>query len=533
MPKANRGWILARAASTISVTLIVAGLVAACGSARPSAGPIQPSTSMESPPGPSASGQAIAPFTGSVALANDRTIPYAGPRPDLATLLRRNQHGNPPISFDPSAGAHDWRLAHPSPDVTGYAGSTSVVPGGALDLHLRSLAGPVRLDIFRMGSNDAVLVDSIARVPAGPQPLARPDPATGLVEERWPVSATLAIPTTWRSGIYLVKLTTASREQGYVLFVVRPATPQPVLVILPLMTYQAYNAFGGADLYGWPGGPRSRGYLVSFDRPYAQENGAGQFFQFDFPLIVWLEDHGYAPVYATDADVAADRALVTEAKAVIVSGHSEYWTAGIRDAFDQAAVSGTSLLNFGANTAWWQARLASDSSGVPDRTIVEYRDPGPDPLAPQNPEGATTKFTNLPRPRPARDLFGEAYNGIVAGLNPMVLGPSIAQFAPTTGLTPGEQLPGLVGGEIDAPSTQPGALILASTWVRLTSSTLRQAGASIWLTPSGSHAFDAGTFDWSWGLDPRYAEALPGFPAAAFERLTAIILAWAGVRPSG
>jgi hypothetical protein len=468
-----------------------------------------------------------------VDLVSDRTVPFSGPRPNFATLRDVVQHRNPPISVNPKVGPLDWRLAHPSPDVEAYAGSTSVVPGGTLELHIRSLAGAVRLDIFRMGRNDAVLVDSIARVPAGPQALALPDPTTGLVEERWPTSTRLAIPTTWRSGVYLVKLTTASREQGYVLFVVRPATPQPVLVVLPLMTYQAYNGFGGADLYGWRGKPGARGYLASFDRPYAQENGAGQFFQFDFPLIVWLEDHGYAPAYATDTDVAADPALVTEAKAVIVSGHSEYWTASIRDAFEQAAASGTSLLNFGANTAWWQARLTSNRDGLPGRTIVEYRDVALDPLAPQNPEGATTKFTNLPRPRPARDLFGEAYNGIVAGLNPMVLGPSIAQFAPTTGLTPGEQLPGLVGGEIDAPSTQPGALILASTWVRLTSSTLRQAGASIWLTPSGSHAFDAGTFDWSWGLDPRYAEALPGFPAAAFERLTAVILAWAGVRPSG
>jgi hypothetical protein len=51
--------------------------------------------------------------------------------------------------------------------------------------------------------------------------------------------------------------------------------------------------------------------------------------------------------------------------------------------------------------------------------------------------------------------------------------------------------------------------------------------------PSGAHAFDAGTFDWSWGLDSRYAAALPGFPAAPFQELTAIILAWAGVIPSG
>lgn len=482
---------------------------------------------------PSGSGPAISPPVASVALVNDRTIPFPGPRPALATLADHYQRGNPPVSIDRSAGPLDWRLAHPSSDVEGYAGTTSIVAGGAVDLHLRSLAGALRLDVFRIGRNDAQLVDSIGSVPVGPEPLARPDPATGLVEERWPVSTTLAVPATWRSGVYLVKLTAASGAQGYVTFVVRPATPQPLLVILPAMTYQAYNRFGGADLYGWPGGPRVRGYVVSFDRPYALENGAGLFFQLDFPLIVWLEDHGYAPAYASDADVAADPALVTGAKAVIVSGHSEYWTAGIHDAFDQAAASGTSLLNFGSNTAWWQARLTSDSGGAVGRTIVEYKEAGLDPLAARNPDGATTRFTSLPQPRPARDLFGEAYGGIVAGLNAMVLGQAIDRFAPTTGLTPGEQLPGLVGGEIDAPSTQPGAWVLASTVVRLRGNGNGQAGASIWLNPSGSHAFDAGTFDWAWGLDPRYAAALPGFPAEAFQQLTAIILAWAGVLPSG
>jgi len=363
-------------------------------------------------------------------------------------------------------------------------------------------------------------------------PVPGPDPATGLVEERWPVSTTLAVPATWSSGVYLVKLSAASGAQGYLPFVVRPATPQPVLVILPVMTYEAYNPFGGPDLYGWPHGPHDRGYVVSFDRPYALEDGAGYLFRLDFPLIVWLEDHGYTPAFATDTDIAADPALVTGAKTVIFSGHSEYWTAAMHDTFDAAAAAGVNILNFGANTGWWQARLTVDSSGVADRTIVEYKDAALDPLAADNPERATTRFTQLPLPRPARNLLGEDYGGIVAGLSPMDLGPDIARFAPSTGLVPGQQLPGLIGAEVDLASTQPGAFVLASTFVHMRGKGDGQAGAAAWLAPSGAHIFDAGTFDWSWGLDPRYASALPGFPATAFEGLTAQILAWAGVSPT-
>jgi hypothetical protein len=448
-------------------------------------------------------------------------------------LLHDYQYGNPPLSSDPAAGPTDWRLAHPSGGVAGYAGTTSVKPGSRIDLHIRSLGGAVRLDVFRVGRNDAQLLQTIARVPAGPEPLARPDPATGLVEEHWPISATLAIPASWRSGVYLVKLTAASGAQGYIPFVVRPAAPQPVLVLLPMMTYQAYNEFGGTDLYGWSGLPHRRAFAVSFDRPYQLEDGAGLFFRLDFPLIVWLEDHGYTPAYATDADVAANPALVTGARAVIISGHSEYWTASIHDAFDAAAAGGTSILNFGANTAWWQARLAPNTSGVADRTIVEYKSSRLDPRAARDPQAATIRFTELPRPRPARDLFGEGYGGIVVGLGAMTLGPDIARFAPSTGLAPGEPLPGLIGDEVDLASTQPGALLLASTRVHLRGRGTGSAGASVWLMPSGAHAFDAGTFDWSWGLDSRYAAAVPGFPTAGFQQLTAIILAWAGVIPSG
>ena len=447
-------------------------------------------------------------------------------------LLRDYQDGTPPVYRDPSAGPLDWHLAHPSAAVEGYAGTTSVVAGGQLQLHLRSLGGPVELAIFRIGRNDATYLESVPAIPASAEPLARPDPTTGLVEEHWPVSTTLVVPASWRSGVYLVKLTAASGAQGYVPFVVRPASPQPVLVILPVMTYQAYNPFGGPDLYGWPHGPRTRAYVVSFDRPYALEDGAGYLFRLDFPLIVWLEDHGYAPAYATDADVRADPGLVTGAKAVIFSGHSEYWTAAMHDTFDAAAAAGVSIVNFGANTGWWQARLAPDSSGVADRTIVEYKDAKLDPLAARDPQGATTRFTELPVPRPARDLLGEDYGGIVAGLTPMDLGPDIARFAPASGLLPGQQLPGLIGAEVDLVSTQPGAFDLASTPVHLRGRGDGHAGAAAWLTPNRAHIFDAGTFDWSWGLDPRYAAALPDFPVGGFEELTAVILGWAGVHPT-
>lgn len=466
-----------------------------------------------------------------VVLRNLRTRPWAF-TPTLESLLRL-QRGDPSFALDPKAGFASWRLAHPDPRVVaGYPGRASVAPGERLDLHLRSTGGPVRLDIFRIGRDDARRMMVVGPVKAGPQPLAKPDPATGLVAEHWPVSTTIAIPADWPSGVYLAKLTARSGAQAYLPFIVRATTAQPLMVMLPTMTEQAYNPYGGPDLYGWPGGPRSRAYAVSYDRPLARGYGSGTFFRLDFPLIVWLEDHGYQPAYVADVDVARDPSLVTGARTVIVSGHSEYWTGSLHDAFDAALAAGVNLAAFAANDAWWQVRLAPNAAGTPARTVIAYKDAALDPLRATDPEGVSARFSQLPHPRLARDLFGEDYGGMVGGLKPMRLGPDIARFAPASGLLPGQLLPGLIGGEVDRASTQPGALSLAFTPTRTSRRRALHIGASAWVAPSGARVFDAGTFDWAWGLDRRYAAGLSGFPADAFGVLTASILGWLGAFPA-
>ncbi len=65
---------------------------------------------------------------------------------------------------------------------------------------------------------------------------------------------------------------------------------------------------------------------MSFDRPFLREDGAALFFRLDFPLIVWLEDHGYTPGYVADLDLHRYPTLATGAKTLVFSGHGEYWT---------------------------------------------------------------------------------------------------------------------------------------------------------------------------------------------------------------
>jgi hypothetical protein len=135
--------------------------------------------------------------------------------------------------------------------------------------------------------------------------------------------------------------------------------------------------------------------------------------------------------------------------------------------------------------------------------------------------------------RPPEALLGLEYGGIVdGGPLAMALGDGLQGFAPDSGLLPGEQLPGLIGREIDTPPPSFTGILLGATAVPV----IEHPGpvttaAALWINPSGGRVFDAGTFGFSWGLDPRYAAALPGFPAEAFSELTARILAWLGAQP--
>src|SRR5438105_15445589 len=111
-----------------------------------------------------------------------------------------------------------------------------------------------------------------------------------MLEANWRPTYSLVIPKDWTSGVYLVRLlaTDAQQEAGYIVFVVRDDDQVADFVYrVPVNTYQAYNNWGGKSLY-----PQNsigeRATKVSFDRPYAQWEGAGSFFDWDFPMIRWL-----------------------------------------------------------------------------------------------------------------------------------------------------------------------------------------------------------------------------------------------------
>src|SRR5207237_9935130 len=154
------------------------------------------------------------------------------------------------------------------------------------------------------------------------------NPATWLVECAWAVSRVLHTARSWVSCIYMLNLIRADGLRRFVPIDIRDDERKNAAVIqASVATWQAYNDWGGESLYsdalGLVGG---HARAVSFDRPYTDGFGAGEFCNFEDSLVQWVESHGYDVTYLTNVDVHRDPSLLAGQRLFISSGHDEYWS---------------------------------------------------------------------------------------------------------------------------------------------------------------------------------------------------------------
>ncbi len=163
---------------------------------------------------------------------------------------------------------------------------------------------------------------------------------------------------------------------------------------------------------------------VSYDRPYDTSTGAGQFFTRDVALVRYLERGGYPVSYTTNTAADLRGAELSEARALLDVGHSEYWSDAGRRAFTRARDAGARLVFLSSDTLAWRVRFArasraSSEAGRPDHRMVGYKEHAAlDPVPAWSP---------APSLRPAWLFEG-------------------------TGFTPGATVPGIVGYELDEAS---------------------------------------------------------------------------------
>lgn len=436
-------------------------------------------------------------------------------------------------------GTDKWQLPLTGTgEIEGYFDDVSVAPGESFGLHVRSGRPIVNVSVFRLGSYAGLGARLVARWPnlaVRSQPAPVSDATTGTVVANWDRVLTITVPNDWPSGLYLAELhpagnpgvripgaVTGSGAQ-YATFIVRETAPvAPILWVSATTTNQAYNNWGGRSLYpdNSTGAPTISGdtaaVTVSFDRPYADYRGAGRVLRWEYPFIRWVEGAGYDVAYAADLDLERHPEIAAGRRLIMVVGHPEYWSPGMRRTLESAIAAGTNVTFFSANEIYWRARF--DTTGTPYRTVTCYRRAARDPLAASQPSLATTQWREQPAPDPENQVIGQMYGHQMEAPADWVVSHADHWIYAGTGLANGDRLANLVGQEYDqywqqlAPA---GVTILAISPVRPIYGQSGVPGtpgpneppqvvqnATIYQAPSGATVFAAGTMQWGWALDP-------------------------------
>ncbi len=300
----------------------------------------------------------------------------------------------------PGSLSSSWFGAELHANIAGYTDSLSYNIGDTVNFKINSNNIGFNVELVRVGyynyvSFAARQIETIAGSPA-----VQPAPTTNSYGGKvcaWTTTASWVIPSTATPGIYVYNMrrtdNSAFVAQG--IFVVKntvPVTKQADRIMLATadFTWQAYNywgAFGesgssfssytGRSLYtggGVSDSYTSRAFAVSYDRPNNAISATKQtyFWDSEFALINFLEGNGYYVDYYTSVDLDKDTTIPSKYGIAVSSGHSEYWTSNLQDAYQDARDAGTHELFLTSNTALWHVRF--DPADTNRRTMICYKD---------------------------------------------------------------------------------------------------------------------------------------------------------------
>ena len=437
--------------------------------------------------------------------------------------------------------------------IEGFTDNMSVNHGQTINFKINTDCKNYRIDIYRLGyyaGNGARKITTITMSAASVQPTPVTNLPIGLVDAgNWSITASWGVPSTAVSGVYLAHLVRQDSVSGenHIVFVVRDdGTAHDIVFQTSDPTWQAYNGWGGFNLYGGSGlasTSNGRAYKVSYNRPVATRDEIGtvsgpQDFLFgaEIAAIRWLEANGYDVCYIAGVDT--DRLDTTGKGGQLVNhkvflsiGHDEYWSGGQRTNVEAARGAGVHLAFLSGNEVFWKTRWepSTDASATPYRTLVCYketRDGKPiDPLDPPTWTGSwrDPRFSPPADARVETSLTGQLWtvdswrSDSIKIPYPMTL---LRLWRNTNvAKTPAGQSASLVtnylGYEWDeSPDNgyRPAGLIhLSSTTLAVDTYLLDygiNVGAytathnlSLYRFPSGAIVFGAGTAFWVWGLD--------------------------------
>ncbi len=295
--------------------------------------------------------------------------------------------------------------------IEGWFGATSAQCGQNVALHIVGAAegAETTISIYRMGyyGGDRARLVAVEKT----------------VGDLWKFKVTQNTPP----GQYLFRLEAYRRKTSFVPLVIRDQKSKSAITFISsVLTWQAYNQWGGSSLYKGPDAKReTKALSVTFNRPY-DGDGAGQFRYMEFPALYLAERAGHEINYITDLDLHSDPTALRNTKSIVVGGHSEYWTERMRGAIDTSVDRGINFVSLGGNTAY--NRVTYNPKDRTISNIVMWRDP-------------TVK-------KPEALLLGAQFFAL--GVKSDYTVKSAAQW-PFDVLKQDEKILGVVGREVDAP----------------------------------------------------------------------------------
>ena len=232
------------------------------------------------------------------------------------------------------------------------------------------------------GGNGATLVTTLNHSgSAGVQPNPLVDSTTGLVDAgNWSVTDSWAVPSTATSGVYVANVIDGSQKFQIPFIITNPSSTSDIVFQTSDETWQAYNGYGGANLYGGngPANPpppafgQGAAFAVSYNRPIVTRDSIGTYagpqdsvFGAEYAAIYWLEQNGYDVSYISGIDTATNGSLLLNHKVFMDAGHDEYWTDSQVANVQAAADEGVNLAFLSGNEIFWQTRLSPSIDSSP------------------------------------------------------------------------------------------------------------------------------------------------------------------------
>ena len=362
---------------------------------------------------------------------------------------------------------------------------------------------------------------------------------SGASASAWPLSTSFRVTPDMPPGLYLLMGAGPDGVATGAPLVVRDDLgPHALTIVAPTLTWQAYNPWGTADLYGWPNpdgtaGGSAEADVVTFNRPvkniWAHPELLGQ----EKGLLQLVNREGLDVTWIASQDLQRPRAVLNQTRGLVMSRHDEYWTTQMRAATVSLVARGVNLIDLGGNNMYHAGKFLDSSlrwyqvrkSGNPlHRHDAAYK--------------VSYRFVDAPTSNPQAHLLGEN-NMCISPWSPFKVSDPTFWAWREQKLRKGRKFPNIVGSESDGPSLgYPRGTVFGSLsrvyCVHV--GVYRLAGTNYRVAPSHAGILDIGSLNWLCHLTTAKCGDYPATTAAGRQfvtRTTLTILREAAKGPLG